>query len=58
MTFWEKKYRSLFTQYLPCKENYISMNKVDRDLKKMNWSIILISIGLILALIIFFLVSF
>jgi len=34
------------------------MNKVDRDLKKMNWSIILISIGLILALIIFFLVSF
>jgi len=34
------------------------MNKIDRDLKKMNWSIILISIGLILALIIFFLVSF
>jgi len=34
------------------------MNKTARDLKKINWSIILISIGLILALIVFLLVSF
>lgn len=34
------------------------MNKTARDLKKINWSIILISIGLILAIIIFSLVSF
>ncbi len=34
------------------------MNKTDRDLKKINWSIILISIGLILALVLLFLVSF
>lgn len=34
------------------------MNKTDRDLKKINWSIILISIGLILAIVFLFLVSF
>lgn len=34
------------------------MNKTDRDLKKINWAIILISIGLILAIIVLILVSF
>ena len=34
------------------------MNKTARNLKKINWSIILISIGLILAIFIFLLVSF
>jgi len=34
------------------------MTKTDRDLKKINWSILLISIGLILAIVVLLLVSF
>jgi hypothetical protein len=36
----------------------MQMNKTARDLKKINWSIILISVGLIVAILIFLLVSF
>jgi len=34
------------------------MSKTDHDLKKINWSIIIISMGLILAIVLLFLVSF
>jgi hypothetical protein len=34
------------------------MNKSYHDLKKLNWSIIIISIGLLFAIIVLFLISF